>query len=72
MTELPQVPQPRCIHLHSKAMAVFGEGYENDPDYQDGMTDFWCVQTAKAFGPDGGEVTLKECSDPQRGCYQEY
>jgi hypothetical protein len=72
MTELPQVPPPRCIHLHSKAMAVFGEGFEDDPDFRDGMTDFWCVQTARALGPDGGDVTLADCRDPERGCYREY
>ena len=70
--ELPQLPPPRCTHLQSKAMAVYGEGYENDPDYQDGMTDFWCVQTARSLGPDDGEVGMKPCSDPDRGCYQEY
>jgi hypothetical protein len=71
MTELPQVP-PRCIHLQSKAMAVHGEGFENDPDYQDGLADFWCVQTARGLGPDDGAVGPKPCSDPDRGCYQEY
>jgi hypothetical protein len=53
-------------------MAVYGEQFESDPDYQDGMTDFWCVNTARALGPDDGEVGLKACSDPDRGCYQEY
>lgn len=72
MSELPQVPRPRCIHLLSKAMAVHGEGYEGDPDYQDGVTDFWCLQTAKPYGPDGGDVSTTACCDPGRGCYQEY
>lgn len=72
MSELPQVPAPRCIHLHSKAMVVHGEGYESDPDYQDGTTVFWCLQTAKPLGPDNNEVNMTECRDPQRGCYQEY
>ncbi|HJZ89966.1 MAG TPA: hypothetical protein VKE40_03785 [Gemmataceae bacterium] len=71
MTELPQVP-PRCIHLQSKSMAVHGERFEDDPDYQDGLADFWCVQTARGLGPDDGAVGLKPCSDPDRGCYQEY
>ena len=70
--ELPQVPAPRCMHLHSKAMAVYGEGFENDPDYQDGMTNFWCMQTGRPLGPDNGEVGMTCCSDPERGCYQEY
>jgi hypothetical protein len=71
MTELPQLP-PRCIHLQSKAMAVHGEEFENDPDYQDGLGDFWCVQTARSIGPDNGTVGLKACRDPDRECYQEY
>jgi len=53
-------------------MAVHGEGFEGDADYQDGMTDFWCIQTAKALGPDGSHVGMSECRDPDRGCYQEY
>jgi hypothetical protein len=69
---LPQVPTPRCIHLQSKAMAVYGEGYESDPDYQDGMTNFWCLQTGRPLGPDNGEVGMKPCSETDRGCYQDY
>jgi hypothetical protein len=53
-------------------MAVYGEGFEDDPDYQAGLTDFWCVHTARPVGPDGGEVGLRECRDPERDCYQEY
>ena len=55
MTELPQVP--RCIHLQSKAMAVHGEDFANDPDYQDGMSSCWCVQTARTLGPDDERLT---------------
>jgi hypothetical protein len=72
MSELPQLPPPRCIHLQSKAMAVHGEAFETDPDFQDGMTDFWCVLTARGLGPDGDDVGVKACCDPERGCYQEY
>ncbi len=72
MTELPQVPQPRCVHLQSKAMAVHGEGFGEDPDLAAGVGDFWCVQTARGVGPDGDGVSLGECCDPTRGCHQEY
>jgi hypothetical protein len=72
MSELPQLPPPRCIHLQSKAMAVYGEGFESDPDYRDGMTDSWCILTGRSLGPDYAEVGLKPCTDPERGCYQEY
>jgi hypothetical protein len=60
------------MHLQSKAMAVHGEGFESDPDYQDGLTDFWCVCSARPIGPDNGEVGLHACSDPDRECYLEY
>jgi hypothetical protein len=72
MSELPQVPPVRCTHLYSKAMAVHGEGFADDPDYQAGLTDFWCLRTARPVGPDGGGVDVKACTDPDRGCHQEY
>jgi hypothetical protein len=53
-------------------MAVHGEGFEGDPDYQDGLSDFWCVLTARALGPDGDAVGVKACCDRERTCYQEY
>ena len=65
-------PPRRCMHLCCKAMAVYGEAFESDPDYQAGMTDFWCLRTQKGCGPDNREVSLDLCSDPERGCYQEY
>jgi hypothetical protein len=68
--ELPQAP--RCIHLQSKTLAVHGEAYVRDPGDEAGMTDCWCVKTARALGPDDGLVSLKDCSDPARDCYQEY
>jgi hypothetical protein len=53
-------------------MAVHGEGFEGDADYQDGMGDFWCVLSGRSLGPDDGAVGLRVCSDPERGCHQEY
>jgi hypothetical protein len=53
-------------------MLVFGEDFESDPDYQAGMTDFWCVCTSKGEGPDGDFVSLELCSKPERCCFQEY
>jgi hypothetical protein len=53
-------------------MQVYGEAFESDPDYQAGITDFWCIQTSKGQGPDGGEVTLELCSNRERSCFQEY
>ncbi len=62
----------RCIHLCCKAMLVYGEAFENDPDYQAGLTEFWCVRTCKGDGPDGEEVSLPLCSNAERSCFQEY
>ena len=70
--ELPQVPAPRCIHLQSKAMAVYGEAFEDDPDYQNDLTDFTCDQTGRPLGPDGAPVGMKPCCDSDRSCYEEY
>jgi hypothetical protein len=64
--------RPRCKNLFCKSMLVYGEDFENDPEYQGGQTEFWCVLTGKPFGPDGGEVTLDACRNAERPCYQEY
>ena len=50
MTELPQSKPPRCIHLCSKAMSVHGESFEDDPDYQAGLSDVWCLLTSRGHG----------------------
>jgi len=64
--------RPRCKNLCCKSMLVWGEAFESDPEYQGELTDFWCVLTSKGHGPDGGGVSLAVCSNPERGCYQEY
>lgn len=64
--------QPRCMHLCCKAMMVYGEEFRSDPDFQAGLTDFWCQQTQKPYGPDQGDVNLEACSNGARGCFQEY
>jgi len=53
-------------------MLVYGEAFESDPDYQAGMTEFWCNQTAKNVGPDGDDVNMDSCCNPERSCYQAY
>lgn len=62
----------RCIHLCCKAMLVYGESFENDPDYQAGLTKFWCVRSSTGEGPDGHRVSMEQCCNPERECYQEY
>jgi hypothetical protein len=65
--------RPRCKHLHcNKSMLVYGEAFESDPEYQSGMAETWCLLTARASGPDGEDVSLSECSNPERSCFKEY
>jgi hypothetical protein len=68
----PSEPMPRCINLCCKAMLVFGEAFESDPEFQAGMTNFWCTRTSKGQGPDGEFVALAECSNPERTCYRAF
>jgi hypothetical protein len=68
----PAPPQPRCIHLYAKSLTVHGEAIENDPAYENRLTDCCCIQTARPLGPDGGTVGLPACRDPDRDCYREY
>jgi len=71
MSDQAQPYRPRCICLFCKSMQVYGENFESDPEYQAGMTEFWCTQTFRNLGPDGGEVSMDLCTKPERGCYQE-
>ncbi len=43
---------------------------EDDPKYD--TTIFWCGQTTKGWGPDDGEVSLRECKNPGRACYEPF
>jgi hypothetical protein len=64
--------RPRCINLCCKSMLVYGEDFASDPEYEAGMVDFWCQRTSKGQGPDGADVSLEVCSNPERECFQEY
>jgi hypothetical protein len=72
MSDSPTPYQPRCKHLCCKAMLVYGENFENDPDYQAGLSEFWCVLTSRGQGPDGEHVALEPCRNPERSCYEAY
>jgi hypothetical protein len=72
MSDTASTYRPRCMNLCCKSMMVYGEDFQNDPDYQAGMTDFWCVRTSKGEGPDGGSVSLELCSDSERTCFEEF
>jgi hypothetical protein len=72
MSEESSAYRPRCKHLYCKSMLVYGEAFATDPDFQAGTTEFWCLCTSKAQGPDGDGVSLEDCSDPQRSCFREF
>ncbi len=72
MYEQPNPGGVRCKHLRCKSMLVFGENFECDPEFQAGMTEFWCLHTSKGQGPDGDEVSFPACSNPERTCFEEY
>ena len=72
MSDTPNSYRPRCKDLCCKSMLVFGEGFEQDPDYQAGLTQFWCTRTSKGQGPDGDEVSLELCSNAERECFREF
>ena len=64
--------RPRCMHLCCKAMLVYGEHFESDPDYQAGMTEFWCMRTSKGQGPDSEDASMEMCRNPERSCFQAF
>ena len=64
--------RPRCMHLTCKSMQVWGEDFQNDPEYQAGMVEFWCTKTMQGTGPDGDHTSLEMCSNCERTCFQEF
>jgi hypothetical protein len=64
--------RPRCLYLTCKAMMVYGDDFENDPEYQAGAVDITCTCTATLLGPDGGNAGLEACSNPERTCFREF
>ncbi|MGF1580535.1 MAG: hypothetical protein ACFCD0_14330 [Gemmataceae bacterium] len=62
----------RCIHLTCKSMAVFGEDFEQDPEYQAGMVEFECIKTTGNIGPDRGDVSMEYCCNSKRRCYEAF
>ena len=72
MAETQKPYRPRCMFLTCKAMLVYGEDFESDPDYVAGAMDFTCTLTCKGQGPDGGDAALEVCSNAERQCFKEY
>lgn len=64
--------QPRCTFIRCKAMLVFGENFQQDPEYDPDNAYFWCNQTGIGQGPDQGPVSMRDCTVPDRACYQEF
>jgi hypothetical protein len=72
MSQEPSAYRPRCMNLMCKSMLVYGEDFEQDPDYQSGVAEMWCLCTSQGQGPDGEEVSLEACRNRERGCFREY
>jgi hypothetical protein len=53
-------------------MMVYGDDFEQDPEYQGGMTEFTCLCTFSGYGPDGEMASMDACCNPERTCYKEY
>jgi hypothetical protein len=70
--DTPATYRPRCLFLTCKSMLVWGENFQDDPEYQAGMVEFTCNQTMRATGPDGENASLDACSDPARPCFREF
>jgi hypothetical protein len=52
------VDRPEVHTFGKKTTAkVYGEDFENDPEFQAGMVEFTCTQTMYGTGPDGGRRT---------------
>ncbi len=71
-TDPPTEYRPRCVHLTCRSMMIYGEDFEQDPEYQNGMVEWTCTCTFTSAGPDGGMAALEACSNPERTCYREY
>lgn len=72
MADSKSLTSLRCVYLTCKSMMVYGEDFEQDPDFQADMADFQCLKTCTNMGPDKQRATLDLCSDPNRRCYQEF
>ncbi len=59
-----------CRHLRSNGMYIF-DGHQGDNEGEDyEPSACWCLHTMKMFGPDDGFVSLRECREPGRTCYE--
>ncbi len=59
--------QCQCKHLRCKEMFHSPDMKFDDPMHS-GI--FWCNQTTRGVGPDGGFVDGEECAST-RGCFEE-
>ena len=59
---------PRCRFLLSKGMAVNAGLPEDEHVVGDGH--FWCTQTQRIYGPDGGLVADESCRNSSRRCFE--
>jgi hypothetical protein len=66
--DLPQITEPICVHLRTKAMIVEGILDASQLDGRHHHQACWCNLTQRPKGPDDGHVELLGCT-PSRSCY---
>jgi hypothetical protein len=71
MSDTPEEYRPRCTFLTCKSLLVFGEDFEQDPEY-DPASSWTCIRTSADRGPDDNRVALDLCSAPERTCFREF
>jgi len=65
----PNVAEPACIYLRSKAMYVTGQMNPEHIDEVGSTAHCWCNQTQHVVGPDRAAVSRPACV-PGRDCFR--
>lgn len=68
---LPVEKPPLCRFIRHNGMLIYTSAPppdEDDPKYD--TTIFWCSKTTTGWGPDDGEVALRDCRNAERTCYE--
>jgi hypothetical protein len=58
-----------CLNLRHKGMYVTSTPYPDESQFYDSYdsTAYWCVETQRAFGPDG-QPARPDCCSGERDC----
>lgn len=59
-----------CRHLRNKGMYIYTDGTASESHEGYDNTIYWCLNTMKGFGPDDDFVSVEECRNASRSCYE--